>query len=91
VLTTPGLLAGRAVPSRVVFGPHATDLADPARPGGFSGTEETRAVDAVVACGPRAARAPVTSRVPVVRVGDAVAPRRLDAAVREGHDAAVAL
>jgi 2,4-dienoyl-CoA reductase (NADPH2) len=57
----------------------------------LTGVEETRVVDAVVACGPRAARAPVTSRAPVVRVGDAVAPRRLDAAVREGHDAAVAL
>ena len=57
----------------------------------LTGVEETRVVDAVVACGPRAARAPVTSRVPVVRVGDAVAPRRLDAAVREGHDAAVSL
>ncbi|MDT7742942.1 MAG: hypothetical protein QOE59_2020 [Actinomycetota bacterium] len=57
----------------------------------LTGVEETRLVDAVVACGPRAARAPVTSRVPVVRVGDAVAPRLLDAAVREGHDAAVAL
>jgi 2,4-dienoyl-CoA reductase (NADPH2) len=57
----------------------------------LTGVEETRLVDAVVACGPRAARAPVTSHAPVVRVGDAVAPRRLDAAVREGHDAAVAL
>ena len=36
MLTTPGRLAGRAVPSRVVFGPHVTGLADPARPGGFS-------------------------------------------------------
>jgi hypothetical protein len=57
----------------------------------LTGVEETRDVDAVVACTPRAARGPVTSRGPVVRVGDAVAPRRLDAAVREGHDAAVAL
>jgi mycofactocin system FadH/OYE family oxidoreductase 2 len=57
----------------------------------LTGVEETRAVDAVVACGPRAARAPVTTSVPAVRVGDAVAPRGLDAAVREGHDAAVAL
>ena len=57
----------------------------------LTGTEETRIVDAVVACGPRAARATVTARVPVVRVGDAVAPRGLDAAVREGHDTAVAL
>jgi mycofactocin system FadH/OYE family oxidoreductase 2 len=55
------------------------------------GALEVRVVDAVVACGPRAARDPVTTRAPVVRVGDAVAPRRLDAAVREGHDAAVAL
>ncbi len=54
----------------------------------LTGIEETRVVDAVVACGPRAARAPVTSAAPVVRVGDAVAPRRLDAAVREGHEAA---
>jgi hypothetical protein len=55
------------------------------------GALEVRVVDAVVACGPRAARDPVTTRAPVVRVGDAVVPRRLDAAVREGHDAAVAL
>jgi mycofactocin system FadH/OYE family oxidoreductase 1 len=41
VLTTPGLLAGRTVPSRVVFGPHATDLADPRHPGGFSGDHVT--------------------------------------------------
>ncbi|NMO88967.1 FAD-dependent oxidoreductase [Actinomycetospora sp. TBRC 11914] len=57
----------------------------------LTGAEESRTVDAVVACGPRAARAPVTSAAPVVRVGDAVAPRLLDAAIREGHDAAVAL
>ena len=36
MLTTPGRLAGRTVPSRVVFGPHATHLGDPRRPGGFS-------------------------------------------------------
>jgi dimethylglycine catabolism A len=55
----------------------------------LTGTEETRAVDAVVACGPRRSRKPVVTGVPVLRVGDAVAPRRLDAAVREGHDAVV--
>jgi 2,4-dienoyl-CoA reductase (NADPH2) len=57
----------------------------------LTGALEVRVVDAVVACGPRAARDPVTTRAPVVRVGDAVVPRRLDAAVREGHDAVVAL
>ncbi len=57
----------------------------------LTGEQEIRVVDAVVACGPRAAREPVAAGVPVVRVGDAVAPRLLDAAVREGHEAAVAL
>ncbi len=57
----------------------------------LTGVEEVRVVDAVVACAPRTAREPVASVAPVVRIGDAVAPRRLDAAVREGHDAAVAL
>ena len=36
MLTTPGSVAGHVVPSRVLFGPHATNLADPERPGGFS-------------------------------------------------------
>ncbi|HEY2192416.1 MAG TPA: FAD-dependent oxidoreductase [Actinomycetospora sp.] len=57
----------------------------------LTGEEETRPVDAVVACSPRAAREPVTAAVAVRRVGDAVAPRLLDAAVREGHDAAVGI
>jgi dimethylglycine catabolism A len=56
----------------------------------LSGAEEEREVDAVVAAVPRRARGLDLPAGPaVVRVGDAVAPRLLDAAVREGHDAAV--
>ncbi|MCD2194189.1 mycofactocin system FadH/OYE family oxidoreductase 1 [Actinomycetospora endophytica] len=36
VLTAPGRLAARTVPSPVLFGPHATNLADPRRPGALS-------------------------------------------------------
>ncbi|MCD2194190.1 FAD-dependent oxidoreductase [Actinomycetospora endophytica] len=57
-----------------------------------SGVEEQREVDAVVAAVPRRARGLVVPAGPaVVRIGDALAPRLLDAAVREGHDAAVEL
>jgi 2,4-dienoyl-CoA reductase (NADPH2) len=55
------------------------------------GVEETRTVDAVVAAVPRRPRGLAVAGIRVVRVGDALAPRRLDAAVREGHDAAIAL
>jgi hypothetical protein len=55
----------------------------------LSGAEEEREVDAVVAAVPRRARGLVVPAGPVVvRIGDALAPRLLDAAVREGHDAA---
>ncbi len=37
MLTTPGHVARHTTPSRVVFGPHATNLADPRRPGELSG------------------------------------------------------
>jgi hypothetical protein len=57
----------------------------------LTGAEEQREVDAVVAAVPRRPRGLVVGGIPVVRVGDAVAPRLLDAAVREGHDAAVEL
>jgi hypothetical protein len=57
----------------------------------LSGVEEHREVDAVVAAVPRRPRGLVVPGFPVVRVGDALAPRLLGAAVREGHEAAVEL
>lgn len=57
----------------------------------LTGAEEDRSFDAVVAAVPRRPRGLVVSGVPVVRVGDALAPRLLDAAIREGHEAAVDL